>query len=138
MRGEAEACRGLKVDGQLELGRELYRQVAWVRAFENTIQVGGSLPELLLPIENVGHKATGLDDLRSRIKRWQLVTGGESNEQRATEFRPTIRRENESAARLARKTVDRRLNLILLMHRRCHRFHAEGRGRGRDRADEEL
>ena len=41
---KAEALRRLEVDRKLVLGRRLYRQLGWLLALEDAIDVAGSLP----------------------------------------------------------------------------------------------
>ena len=44
--GEAERLGGLEVDDQLIFGRLLHRQIGWLRALQNAIDVVSSLARL--------------------------------------------------------------------------------------------
>ena len=45
--GEAERLGGLEIDHQLVLGRRLHRQVGWLLALEDAIDVAGRAPVLV-------------------------------------------------------------------------------------------
>ena len=45
--GEAERLGGLEIDHQLVLGRRLHRQVGWLLALEDAIDVAGRAAELV-------------------------------------------------------------------------------------------
>src|SRR5262249_49133266 len=56
---EAESFSRLEVDREVVFCRRLHRQVRWLFAFENTIDVAGGLPMLADEIRPVRNQATG-------------------------------------------------------------------------------
>ena len=62
---EAERLRCLEVDDQLVLGRRLDRQVGWLLAFEDAIDVASRTPILIYEIRPVGNQAA---DSRQRYR----------------------------------------------------------------------
>ena len=65
---EAERLGGLEIDHQLVLGRRLHRQVGWLLALEDAIDVAGRAPVLVDEIRPIGDQAAGGDEdsVRSR------------------------------------------------------------------------
>ena len=68
--GAAKHCRGhrkaerlgsFEIDDQFVLSRRLHRQICWLLALENTVDVAGRAPELVDVIGTVGDEATGCD-----------------------------------------------------------------------------
>src|SRR5262245_36925521 len=58
---EAESLRGRKVYDEVELGRLLDRDFAWLRPAQNLIDVVGSAPEQVREVWSIGHQATRFD-----------------------------------------------------------------------------
>src|SRR5271166_659736 len=59
--GEAERLGGLEIDGKLELGRQLDRQVGGSGALEDAIDIGWYSPIEIYGVGSVGNQATGSD-----------------------------------------------------------------------------
>ena len=61
-----ECLGGLEIDYQLVLGRRLYRQVRWLLALEDAIDIARRLPELIEVIRTVRDQAS-IDDMESSV-----------------------------------------------------------------------
>ena len=55
--GQTECLSGLEIDHQLVLGRRLYRQVGWLLALEDAIDVARRAPVLVDVIRTIGDQA---------------------------------------------------------------------------------
>src|SRR3974390_3112850 len=71
--GEAERLSGLEVDHQLEFGRALHRQVGWLLALENAIDVASSLSERIDRVCPVRDETTISNEETKRVDCWQSV-----------------------------------------------------------------
>src|SRR5262249_38812161 len=58
---QSEGLRRLEIDGQLDPGRELDRQICGLGALENPVDVAGPTPIALSLVDAVGCKQAGLD-----------------------------------------------------------------------------
>jgi hypothetical protein len=70
---DAERFGGLEIDHQLVLGWRLHRQVGWLLALENAIDIAGGTPVLVGVISPIRDQAAGGDEVSVRIDRGQLV-----------------------------------------------------------------
>src|SRR5215469_1127474 len=70
---EAKGFSGLEIDNQHVLGRELHRQVTWLRALENEIDIRCRLPILIAQIHAIRNKAAIPRDNRVRVNRRKLI-----------------------------------------------------------------
>src|SRR5262245_55258814 len=57
--GETECLRRVEIDDQLVLGRRLHRQVGWLLALENTVDILGRAPELVNKVGPIGNQPAG-------------------------------------------------------------------------------
>jgi len=73
--GQTERLGGLEVDDQPVLGRSLHRQIGWLLALEDAIDVAGRLPELLDEIRPIRHQAAGSDEEAFPVDRRQFQPG---------------------------------------------------------------
>src|SRR5262249_17521142 len=72
---ETERLGRLEVDDQLELSRRLNRQLAWLFAFENAIDIRRRLPIDLDLVNPIGEQPTGVGESTERIDRRQAMAG---------------------------------------------------------------
>src|SRR5262249_60070039 len=68
---ETERLGGCKIDGEVEFGRLLDRDIAGLGATENLVDDFGSAPEHIREVWSVGHQNAGLDKLASADDRRQ-------------------------------------------------------------------
>ena len=73
--GKTKRLGGLEIDRQLVSGRRLYRQVGWLLAFEDAIDIAGRLPVLVDVISPIGDEAAGGDEGTIEVDRGQFVSG---------------------------------------------------------------
>ena len=78
---EAEGLSCLEVDHKFVLGRRLHRQVGWLLALKNAIDVAGCAPELIDLIRSVGNKAAGSYKDTFEIDGGQPVLGRKLDDQ---------------------------------------------------------
>src|SRR5215467_12659306 len=93
---EAERFGGLEIDHQLVLGRCLHRQVPRFFALEDTVDVAGGAPVLVLQIGAVGNQAAGLDEGPVWIDRGQPVALGLLDDRLLMDHRPRAYRHDQS------------------------------------------
>ena len=86
---EAERLGGLEVDDQLVLGRRLHRQVGWLLALEDAVDVAGRLPVLVDQIWPVGDQATARRRSSGRGRPRAAVPGCQRDNQIAMKPPPT-------------------------------------------------
>ena len=72
---EAERLGGLQVDDRLVLGRRLHRQVGWLLALENAVDVAGRATVIVDQISPIGDQAAASGEETFPIDRRQLVPG---------------------------------------------------------------
>jgi hypothetical protein len=68
---EAECLRGLRVDGEFELGRKLDRQIGGFGAPEDAIDIGRRAPLQIDGVDSAGDQAARGDHLPTGIDRRQ-------------------------------------------------------------------
>src|SRR5262249_46998779 len=79
--GEAERLRSLEVDGQLELGRHLDRQVSRSCASKDAIDVGRSSPVQIDAVDAIGDQTAARSEGTKRVNRRPSVASRQSNDQ---------------------------------------------------------
>ena len=99
--GEAECLGGLEVDHQLEIGRQLDRQIGRLLAFEDAINIAGRATVLVEPIDPVGDQAAGGDIRAVGVGRGQFVPRRKSDDQIAMKVRQRAPRNNQATIRSA-------------------------------------
>src|SRR5215472_13278416 len=72
-------CR-FEIDDELELLRLLDRQISWLRAFQNLIDVCGSTAVQVRLVRTVGHEASSVHKLAVWIHRGEPVTHRERSD----------------------------------------------------------
>src|SRR6516225_8854734 len=73
---EAEPFGCLEVDDEFVLGRCLDRQVGWLLALQDAINVAGRAPERIDYVRSIGDQAAASREVAERVDRGQLVSGG--------------------------------------------------------------
>src|SRR4030095_9692938 len=107
-----ECLGGLEIDYQLVLGRRLYRQVRWLLALEDAIDIARRLPELIDVIRTVRDQAS-IDDMESSVvDRGEFVPRRRVDIYFARGCRQAPRRHYQAAVRRARELRDGTLDLI--------------------------
>jgi hypothetical protein len=100
---EAERLRGLEIDHQLVFGRRLHRQIGWLLALEDAVDVAGRAPELVDVIRSIRDQAAASDEEAFAIDRGQLEPGHKCDDQLAMSHSQSARRQDQAAIRLARE-----------------------------------
>src|SRR5215813_7819882 len=72
---EAERHGRLEVDHKLILGWRLHREVAWLLALKDAVDVACGAPVLIDAMRAVRHQATGVDEDTSGVDGGQAVAG---------------------------------------------------------------
>src|SRR5262249_2039715 len=89
---KAERPCGFEVDRQLVFGRCLHRQLGWLFALEDAIDVAGRLTILVDVIRPIGGQAAGGDPRTLVVDRWQGMPGRQLCDQAAVKVRQTAPR----------------------------------------------
>ena len=126
----------LRLIDQLVLGRRLHRQVGWLLALEDAIDVAGRAPVLVDEIRPIGDQAAAGDEEAVGVDRGQLVPGRQRDDQiamnrRANALAVTIRPPFERA----REGRDGALDLAGVAHVDRAHLHPERRRHGLDGAE---
>src|ERR1700732_539588 len=120
---EPECLGGLEVDHQLISGRRLHRQVSWLFALENAIDIAGRAPVLVRPIGPIGNQTAGGDIVTSIVYRRQLVLRGQPNDQVPTTQSQYARGHDQTAIRVSREGSYHTLHLAVVVHvERAHLY----------------
>ena len=109
---EAERIRDLEIDRQLELGRCLDREIGWLGAAKNAIDVFRSAGERLAQIDAIRNQAAFARHESERIYGREPVASGERKNHAPMHVGKVVRRHDQAAARLARKHSHCRLDLL--------------------------
>ncbi len=108
---DAERLRGLEVDGELDRGRLLDRQVAGFRAFEDAVYVArGAAPELE-GIGRVGHEAALTDGCADPVDRRHAALGSARDNARNERFAAGFAGHDEPVETFARDRLEARLEI---------------------------
>ena len=106
-----QCLRGLEIDHQLILGRRLHREIAGFFAFQNTVDVTGYVPNLVVEISPVRHQSAGGGKKAKGEDRRQFVPGGKRNDQILMKRGQRAGRHDEAAIRQACESRDGALHL---------------------------
>src|SRR5712691_226127 len=109
--GEAESLRGLEIDGQLELGRRLYRQVGGFGTFQDTVDILGKLPVHIFRISPVICQSAARDEAAKGIDRRQSVPSCQRANQVAMQIGAVVWQYKKAAFWLVRKITERTFNV---------------------------
>ena len=132
---EAQSFRGLEIDHQLVLVRRLHRQISWLLALEDTVNVTGRAAVLVDNISAIGNQAAAGDEKTSEVDRGQLVPGGQCDDQFAITYRGSARRNDQTAIRRAREGRDGALDFVGVACVDRGHPHSERRRHGLDDAE---
>ena len=80
---DAECPGGLEVDDQFELGGSLHRQVGWLLALEDAVDVAGRSTILVDEIRPIRDQTARDNELACVVDRRQLSAGCQLNDQTA-------------------------------------------------------
>src|SRR6516162_7056180 len=86
---EAERLGSREVDHQFVFDRRLHRQVGWLLALEDTVDVAGGTAILVTQIAPVGDQAAGADEVAEGVDRRKLVPGASAARELPTATSPT-------------------------------------------------
>src|SRR6516165_1623811 len=116
--GKAKRLGRLEVHDHLELGRKLHRKIAWLRAAQNAIDIGGGATKGVYLVGSVGEQAALSGKVRLRIDRRYLISGRRRYDRRAMRTRECIRYDDKAASRLAPEGRNGRFYLCVGMNGR--------------------
>ena len=71
--GQAEGLRGLEVEDQVELHQLLHRQGSGLHAFQDLIDIGGSVSGQVRRAWPIRHEAASLHPPPATVYRWQAM-----------------------------------------------------------------
>src|SRR5215475_2415719 len=108
---DADPLSGIKIDHKLVLGRRLYRQIGWLLALEDAIDIASGASVVIEPVRPVRDQAASGDKSTIRVHCRKLIPGRQCdylvavNEGRAASYH------DESAIRLTRKCANATFDL---------------------------
>src|SRR5215475_3857585 len=79
--GQSKSLGGLDVDHQLILGRGLHRQISWLLALEDAIDITGRALVQVDIIRPIGHETASSSEEAFVVDRRKFVSGGEFYDQ---------------------------------------------------------
>ena|SRR5947207_4305616 len=71
--GQAERLGGLQINDQLELGRQLDRQICWFSTLQDLIDIGGGAPKQIRAVGSISQEAPGIGELPEMKGRRQMI-----------------------------------------------------------------
>src|SRR5262245_15042484 len=113
---EAERLGGLKVDHQLVLGRRLHRQVGWLLALEDAVDVTSRPAVRVDYVRSIREQAAAASEVRERINRGQSVACCKRDDQMAMSRQRRSPNNDQAAIRCACECSDAALNLPGIAH----------------------
>src|SRR6516162_8602824 len=75
---ETKRLGSFAVNGRLEFGWLLYRQITWLGALQNLIHGCSAAAERIRPIRSIGHQTTSLDRLLAKNELGRLFVSAKS------------------------------------------------------------
>ena len=78
---DAKCLGGLEIDHQFVLGRRLYRQVGWLLALEDAIDIASGAAVLVDKIRPVGDQAAGRGEVARAVNRRNAVASNHCSDQ---------------------------------------------------------
>src|SRR6516162_11049068 len=105
---KAERLGGLEVDDHLVFHRKLHREIARLRAAQNTIDIGGGAMEGVCHVVSIGEQAAVSGKFRQVVERRYVVPGRRQYDPRSMHDREPIRHDDKAGSRLAPKGDDGR------------------------------
>src|SRR5262249_5116867 len=128
---EAERFRRLEVDDQLELRRELDRQIAWLGALEDAIDIPRRAPVGVGQTNAVRKKAATAREHTVRIDRRQAMQRRQRDDEIAMGYADGARHNDQGALR-TRECIDDALDLGRVAHAGAGQLYPECRRGGLD------
>src|SRR5215203_5463181 len=98
--GEAKCLGCLEVDNQFIFGGVLHWQVRRLTAFEYTIDISSSAPELVDAIGPVRDQSPGRNKAAAVVYSWQSMLGSLRDDHTAKTYRQAAGRYNQAAIRI--------------------------------------
>src|SRR5215831_9014461 len=109
--GETKCFGSLKIDYQFEPGRRLHRQISWLLALEDAIDIASGASVVIEPVRPVRDQATSSDKSTVRVHRRKLIPGRKCDYLLAVSEGRGASYHDESAIRLMRKCADATFDL---------------------------
>src|SRR5215471_2774796 len=109
--GKTECFGSLKIDHQFEPSRGLHRQISWLLALEDAIDIPSGAPVVIEPVRPVRDQAASSDKSTVRVHRRKLIPGRQCNYLLALSEGRGASYHDESAIRLMRKCADATFDL---------------------------
>jgi hypothetical protein len=117
-------CR-FEVDDEFELGRLKHRQIGGFRAAEDATRVDAYLPKHVGAVSCVAHQATGLDNRTVGIRRGYTMARRQGRELDSLTREENIGGDKQRVSAVARKRVERCLDLRVCAGLEDFRLEAE-------------
>src|SRR5262249_4255628 len=114
--GEAECFRGLEIDNEFELVRQLHWQIARLGPLEEAINVGRRLTILVDQIHSVGDKSAAASKETIGVDSRQHMPRRQRDDEVAMENGKGVRHHDQGTVRLLRKCVYGALDLVTAAH----------------------
>src|SRR5262245_60277641 len=109
--GKTECFGGLNIDHQFEPGRRLHRQVGWLLALEDAIDIASGASVVIEPVGPVRDEAASGDKSTVRVHCRELIPGRQCDYLLAVSEGRGASYHDESAIRLLRKCADATFDL---------------------------
>jgi len=104
------------IEDQLELRRRLHREISWLLAIEDAIDVASGTPVIVDDVRSIGEQAAVGDERPQIVDRGQVMPGRKFDDQFTMKRYQGARRYHQAAIRRARERRDRALNLAGVSH----------------------
>src|SRR5262245_27309795 len=120
---QPERFRSFEVDYEFVLGRCLYRQVGWLLAPQDPIDISRCPTEWIDGIDAVCDKPAIGDKVAIGINRGQAVVQAEIDNALAMNRRVIVRGNQEAAVRIGSQSRQRGFDIPRLLYRGCDYLH---------------
>ena len=108
----------------------MYREVGWLLALEDAIDVTCRAPKTIEQVISVGQQSAAFSEEVERIDGRNTVSSSKRYDVRAMDVYEGIRHHQKAAIRLAGMCSNDGFELGRVANRRCDRLHCEGWGGG--------
>src|SRR5262245_47183379 len=108
---DADPVSGIKIDHKRVLGRRLYRQIGWLLALEDAIDIASGASVVIEPVRSVRDQAASGYESTIRVHCRKLIPGRQCNYLVAVNEGRGASYHDESAIRLTRKCANATFDL---------------------------
>src|SRR5262249_22831901 len=127
---QAKCLGGLEVNYQLKLDWGLDGKFAWLRALEDSIDIGRCTPKIIGLVNSVGQQAAGFSEKAEWIDGRDAIASGQRCDLCAIDVHEGVRHHDEPTIRLSSLCGNHGIELRSFANARHNRLNSEGQSGG--------